>query len=105
MDDSTAITWSRLAANSAHLALGTSCGPDRAATAAAVTISGMLVMWLELSVTTALATTSGAAIRPTRQPGMPEVLDSESTNTVRARSEGSNWTKLLYGMPSNSMRL
>ena len=41
------------------------------ATAAAVVTSGMLVMWFESSVVTALATSSGPAMKPTRQPGMP----------------------------------
>src|SRR3546814_18135909 len=65
-----ATTWSRLAWNSARLASGTSCGPDSAATAAAVTISGMLVMWLEFMMVTAFATTSGPTLKPARQPGI-----------------------------------
>ena len=46
-----------------HLACDMSCGPLKAATAAAVITSGTLVMWLELSVVTALATDSGPAER------------------------------------------
>ncbi|MCY1555337.1 hypothetical protein D9M68_919930 [compost metagenome] len=73
--------------------------------AAAVTTSGTLVMWLEFIVVSALATTSGPAMKPTRQPGMPYVFDSESTNTVRSRNSGRACTKLVYARPSNSMRL
>ena len=68
---SAATTWSRLAWNSAQRSAGTSCGPDSAAAAAAETTSGRLVMWLEFITVIALATDSGPAIRPTRQPGMP----------------------------------
>src|SRR3546814_15105996 len=68
-----ATTWSRLAWNSARLASGTSCGPDSAATAAAVTISGRMVMWLEFMMVTAFATTSGPTMKRAHQTGLPYV--------------------------------
>src|SRR3546814_2202185 len=74
-----ATTWSRLAWNSARLASGTSCGPDSAATAAAVTISGMLVMWLEFMMVMAFATTSG----PTMTPARSEEHTSELQSLMR----------------------
>ena len=58
MEAIVAITWSRLAWNSAHFAVGTSCGPSAHDRRGGDDL-GMLVMWLELSVVTAAATASG----------------------------------------------
>ena len=83
-----------MAWNSSRLPSGTSCGPVSAATAAAVTTSGRFVMCVEFSTVSAFATVSGPAMKPTRQPGMPYVFDSESTKHTRSRSSGRAITKL-----------